>query len=96
MKVEFVKDCGHHIKGTIVECESANGAQYVNGGFAEFYNEPKPEPKPEAKSPLSKKMLDALVAGGYEELDDILNASDKELLAIKGIGKAAVKQIREL
>ena len=103
MIVQFTADCGHHPAGEILECEHANGSQYIASGFAEVYVEPKPEPAKselvtvaEPKSPLSKKMLDALVAGGYEELDDIMSASDDELLAVKGIGKAAVALIRGL
>lgn len=45
-------------------------------------------------SPLDQDLVDALVAAGYEKLDGIREASDEELLAVKGIGKAKLQDIR--
>jgi len=57
MKIQFIKDCGHHKEGEVLECEYAPGGQYIGAGFAEVYAEPKavveskaeskPEPEPE-------------------------------------------------
>ena len=55
-----------------------------------------PVPVEGNKSPLSEKILNALVEAGYEGVDDLVSASDEELLAVKGIGKAALKLIREI
>ena len=97
MKIQFIKDCGHRPAGLILECDPGPASQYMAGGFAEFYIEPKPEPEPVAKEfPLSKKITDTLLDAGYGSILDIYDASDEELLAIKGIGKAAVKAIREI
>ena len=60
MKIIFIKDCGHRKEGTIQESEPKHAAQYMAGGFAEMYVEPKPEPvvEPvveEPKKPAPKK-----------------------------------------
>ena len=38
---------------------------------------------------------DILTAAGFDSLEAIASATDDELLAVKGIGKATVRQIRE-
>ena len=60
MKVIFIKECGHHPKGQILECAHAAGIQYITGGFAEVYVEPKPE-KPKSKPKAAVKEEKAAV-----------------------------------
>ncbi|OIO39434.1 MAG: transcription termination factor NusA [Candidatus Omnitrophica bacterium CG1_02_49_16] len=43
---------------------------------------------------VGPKTAEALVAAGFKTLDDLKNASDETLLAIKGIGKKALEKIR--
>jgi DNA uptake protein ComE-like DNA-binding protein len=45
-------------------------------------------------SPLDQDVVEALVAAGYEKLDGVREASDEELLAVKGIGPKTLKDIR--
>jgi hypothetical protein len=54
MKIQFIKQCGHRKEGSILEVEHLAAAQYLAGGFAVAYVEPKPEPKPEPKKAASK------------------------------------------
>jgi len=101
MKIIFTKDCGHRPEGLILDSEPAHAAQYIAGGFAEHYIQPPPAPpapvaQPVEEEGLSEKIMEVLIGAGYEDLPSAVAASDEELLAVKGIGKAALKQIREL
>jgi len=49
----------------------------------------------EKYSGLKSNYAKMLIEAGYDSLAKIEQASDKELLAIKGIGKATVKLLRE-
>jgi len=44
MKIEFIKQCGHHHVG-VEEHESAPAEQYIVSGFAKVYVEPKKDKK---------------------------------------------------
>lgn len=46
-------------------------------------------------TPLDQDVADALVSAGYETIDKVREASDEDLLAVKGIGKTKLKEIRE-
>lgn len=46
-------------------------------------------------SPMDQDVAEALVAAGYESLNEVRAASDEDLLDIKGIGPAKLKEIRE-
>jgi hypothetical protein len=46
-------------------------------------------------SPLSEKILELLASEGYDTPEKIKEAEDYSLLAIKGIGEATLKTIRE-
>ena len=37
LTVEFLKNCGHHLAGEILECTFDAGKQYISGGFAAPY-----------------------------------------------------------
>ena len=37
LTIEFIKQCGHHNVGEILECTFDAGKQYISGGFAEPY-----------------------------------------------------------
>ena len=37
LTVEFIKKCGHHNEGEILECPFDAGKQYISGGFAAVY-----------------------------------------------------------
>lgn len=45
---------------------------------------------------LAPDIAEKLAAGGYESMDMVANATDSELLAVKGIGPAALREIRAL
>lgn len=45
-------------------------------------------------TPLDQDVADALVAAGYEKLEAVREASDEDLLKLKGIGPATLKDIR--
>lgn len=65
----------------------------------------RPEPTPDTHKPVAKtddapppdiddKLQLLLFQAGFETMDEIDKASDDDLLAIKGIGKAALEKIR--
>ncbi len=43
---------------------------------------------------IGPKTAEALTLAGYKTLDDLKNATDEQLLAVKGIGKKALEKIR--
>ena len=45
---------------------------------------------------LSASVVSKLIAGGYETMEDLLNANKKELLNIHGIGPKTIEQILEV
>ncbi len=63
---------------------------------------PKPEPKPEPETKsladefpgLKANFVKVLTEAGFDSRKAIDNATDKELLAVKGIGQATVKILR--
>ena len=45
---------------------------------------------------IGPKTAEALIEAGFKTLDDLKNATDEQLLAIKGVGKKAVEKIRKI
>ena len=46
--------------------------------------------------PLEKRVIKILTRAGYETIDQLKQASDDELIAIKGIAEKTVEEIREV
>lgn len=45
---------------------------------------------------IGPKMAEALAEAGFKTLEDLKNATDEQLLAVKGIGKKALEKIRKV
>lgn len=54
-----------------------------------------PLTEPEVMPGVTMAQRDALVAAGFVTTEDIRNATDEQLLAVKDIGKVTVDKIRE-
>ena len=55
-----------------------------------------PEPASDLEGLVSEKIAGLLADAGYDSLAAIGDASDEDLLAIKGIGKGTVKNLRKV
>lgn len=71
-----------------VDIRTARAA--LNSGDFELVN---PE-QAEISLPFDHPSFDLLTKGGFKSLEDIQNATDDKLSAVKGIGKASLKEIR--
>ncbi len=89
MKIKFIIEIGDYKKGSTLELPEKKAFQFIGAGFAV-------ECTGKTKAELSDKVKAALVAADYEDMLDVLSASDDELLAIDGIGEATLKRIREI
>lgn len=68
------------------------------GDVEEETSRPVSKPKPPAEiagSSLPGRVKNALIKAGYTKLSEVQKVSDEELLAIKGLGKKAVEEIRK-
>jgi hypothetical protein len=44
---------------------------------------------------IEEKLKTTLLGAGFDTVDDLAGASDEELLAVKGVGPAAIAKVRE-
>ena len=54
MKIQFIKQCGHHKEGEIIESQHEAAEQYIKSDFARAYSAPVVIP-PKKAAPKAKK-----------------------------------------
>lgn len=70
--------------------------EIVEGGIAEGADAAPPTPQNDLAKTLGQKTAQKLASAGIDSIERLKNASDQELLAIKGIGPKVVAKIKNL
>ena len=104
MKIYRYLDIRHGDIIEVVETQPERKAYYEKLGYFELIEvwELNPATTEEARpnyyeyEEIGARASNALEAAGYGSLEEVFNASDEELLQIRGIGPSTVEAIRNL
>jgi ERCC4-type nuclease len=84
--------------GTVEVPNDVAEALHARGAFAaptvETASDQQSDLTPTITPPLPAELLQKLADGGFDSVEAIASATDAELLALKGIGRAALRDIR--